>query len=590
MSSEIQKLEIGTVIASRYTVEKSLGSGGMGAVYLAQDSYVNGDLVAIKILHPDLVVDAKQSQRFMREVQLMRKVDHANVVRTYDVGSDGELVFFTMEYVPGRSLEDFIEGQNFPKEKIPQLIMGVAAGLEAIHKANIIHRDLKPANILVLENFQPKITDFGVARPEYSELTAHNEIIGSALYIAPEVWLGTKLTSSVDLYSFGVVLYELTTGTLPFDGDSPASLMRMHLEFKPTPPKEINPEIPVWLNKLILNLLAKTAEDRPRDAAEVIDYVEAQTNTGQRKAVSEDKFINELELAASQLDTGKDKILTPRNKTLVMDSDKVGTEKKKDLKAEILATLLCFAIAATFYFSVDSILTLARESVFSELNSVIMEPFKWNFESLAKLPLASGFLLLVAFKVVFSGAGLYLPIGAACGSLKSTLRLFLLGFVWSSVVALAYFIVGLVSASGNSLLLLSPDGFSLVVSSLRLALASLAIDPKIWTIQKVIFEQGIVFYPEAINPPVVKSILFLQFLPLLALAIITCKMAKFTAWKTTGTILGILSGIFCYFLGGIETEFLFDHSNKFSLATILLIYSVIVFIKRLSVTKVSQRN
>ena len=193
MSSETEKLDIGSVIANRYTIQRSLGAGGMGTVYLAQDSLNNGALVAVKVLHPDLVVDDRQSQRFMREVQLMRKVDHLNVVRTYDVGSDGEIVFFTMEYVPGKSLEAFIEGQSFPRERIPKLILGVAAGLEAIHRAGIIHRDLKPANILVLEDFQPKITDFGVARPEFSELTAHNEIIGSALYIAPEVWPALNL-------------------------------------------------------------------------------------------------------------------------------------------------------------------------------------------------------------------------------------------------------------------------------------------------------------------------------------------------------------------------------------------------------------
>ena len=465
MPIDTDKLEVGTIIAKRNTVEKCLGTGGMGAVYLAQDSFVNGDQVAIKILHPDLVIDAKQSQRFMREVQLMRKVDHANVVRTYDVGSDGDIVFFTMEYVPGKSLEAFIEGQSFPREQITNLIVGVCSGLEAIHKASIIHRDLKPANILVLENFQPKITDFGVARPEYSELTAHNEIIGSALYIAPEVWLGTKLTSSVDLYSFGVVLYELTTGVLPFDGDSPASLMRMHLEFKPTPPKELNPEIPVWLNKLILNLLSKTAEERMRDAADVIDYVQAQTNTGQRKSISEDKFINDLELAASQLDSPKEKVSPAKNKAVVMSYGKAGGNFNRSFGGEVLATSILTLLSAFLYFALNLVLEVGRKSIFPELEAMIADPAKWNFQSLSRLPLSAGFLFLIALKIIVSGGSLFLLLGAATGSLKNTLRLFVLGLIWSSILVLGYLIFGLTNSTESQLQISQPNGFTLVLSA-----------------------------------------------------------------------------------------------------------------------------
>lgn len=583
MSSETENLRTGTVIANRYTVQKTLGKGGMGAVYLAQDSFRNDDSVAIKVLHPDLVADAKQSQRFMREVQLMRKVDHLNVVRTYDVGSDGELVFFTMEFVPGKSLEDFIEGRNFPKEKIPQLITGVAAGLEAIHKLGIIHRDLKPANILILEDFQSKITDFGVARPEYSELTANNEIIGSTLYIAPEVWLGTKLTFSVDLYSFGVVLYELTTGTLPFNGDSPASLMRMHLEFKPAAPKEINPEVPVWLNKLILKLLAKAEEDRPRDAREIIDYVEAQTSTGERKTVSEDKFISTLELEASQLDSCKKEPLISRSKILTLRNGRIGNVPKKTIRDEIFVTLVCLLAVGGLWLVLDRILTLVRKSLFGELEIGIMDPVKWSFESLAALPLAYGFLLLVALKVILSGACLFIPIGAANGGLKSTVKLFLFGFISSSLITLAYLIFGLFESERNRLLLLNPDGFSLVISSLRCALASLAIEPEICSIQKIIFSQGVVFYPEVSSSAGVNMILFLQFLPLVGLALLTCKLARFTSWKMSGVILGILTAVIYFFIGGMETKYLFDHSNQLGLAVIISIYSGLIFVRRLAV-------
>ena len=277
------EIAAGTLINNRYRIERRLGSGGMGSVYLAKDEVLSDELIAIKILHSDLIGDDRQMQRFLREVQLMRRVNQPNVVRTFDVGSDGDLAYFTMEFVPGRPLEDWAGDGSYPLEQIPKLIIEICGGLEAIHKAGVIHRDLKPANILVLKDSSIKITDFGVARPEYSELTAHNEIVGSALYIAPEVWLGTKMTPSVDLYSLGVMLYELVTGTLPFQGDSPAVMMRMHLEYEPEPPKELNSKIPPWLNKLILKLLAKSESDRPRDAREVIEYVKLHGGSGVRE-------------------------------------------------------------------------------------------------------------------------------------------------------------------------------------------------------------------------------------------------------------------------------------------------------------------
>ena len=263
----------GHVVAGRYEIDHPLGTGGMGSVYLAEDQVLGGELVAIKILHSEFAFDERHTQRFLREVQLMRRVNHENVVRTFDVGADGSLVYFTMEYIAGRSLDDMIYDQPFPRSQIPRLIIQVCEGLEAVHGKNIIHRDLKPGNLMVLSSGTVKITDFGVARPEVSELTAHNEIVGSASYMAPEIWLGRAITGSVDLYSLGIILYELTTGELPFDAESPGALMRLHLERPPTPPLERNSSIAPWLNRLILSLLEKSPKDRPGSAREVINIV-----------------------------------------------------------------------------------------------------------------------------------------------------------------------------------------------------------------------------------------------------------------------------------------------------------------------------
>jgi serine/threonine protein kinase len=266
-------LSQGFLIAGRYEIEKPLGTGGMGTVYLVSDRILGEEKVAIKVLHKQYAYEKKYTQRFLREVQLMRRVNHKNVVRTYDVGADGDIVYFTMEYIDGKSVLDHIEARTFPKNQLINTIVQVCEGLEAIHAAGIIHRDLKPGNIILLEDGSIKITDFGVARPETSDLTAHNEVIGSSPYIAPEVWLGDTITSSIDLYSLGVILYELNTGILPFDAESPALVMRMHLDRKPMPPKELNKTVPVWLNKLILKLLEKSPLDRIKNARDIIDYV-----------------------------------------------------------------------------------------------------------------------------------------------------------------------------------------------------------------------------------------------------------------------------------------------------------------------------
>jgi len=364
----------------------------------------------------------------------------------------------------------------------------------------------------------------------------------------------------------------------------------MHLEFQPTPPKELNPEIPVWLNKLILNLLAKTAEERPRNAGEIIDYVEAQINTGQRKSVSEDKFINDLELAASQLSSNKEKFPSARNKTLVMTTSPEGDKPKRSFKGEVLATLICIIVAGIFYYTLDRGLTFLITSLYAELESGIIEPSQWTFESLAKLNLTIGFLVLVGIKAIFSGASLFLPVGAATGSLKSTFRVFLLGVVWCSLVVLATLILGLTKSEDTHLLVANPDGFSLIISSLRLALASVTLDPKIWSVQKVVFEQGAVFYPEVIRPMTAKLNLFFQSLPLFALAILTCKLAKFTAWKTLGILLAGITASVYYFIGGAETGYLFNHSNPTGLIVIIFTYTAIVVITRLFAPKVGRRK
>ena len=276
----------GSLVSGRYTIEKLLGSGGMGCVYVASDRVLGGQHLAVKVLHSDLVRDESLIKRFLREVELMHKVNHPNVVRTFDVGIDGSIVYFTMEFVTGTPLDaivdDSVGREPLSIRRIAHLSMQMADGLAAIHAADILHRDLKPQNILVLEDDTAKITDFGVARPTDSKLTQHSEILGSIHYMAPEVWLGQKLTPAVDLYALGVMMYEMTTGQLPFEGNEAARLMWLHTKQQPKPPRAHRNDTPNWLNQLIMGLLEKSPGQRPKSARDVRAFLQANLdNTSQ---------------------------------------------------------------------------------------------------------------------------------------------------------------------------------------------------------------------------------------------------------------------------------------------------------------------
>lgn len=264
---------VSRLLASSYEVIGLIGSGGMGNVYFARSHELSGKEVAVKVLHPEFANDPTLRARFLREAELLKKVTHPGVVAFYDAKTENGIAYYAMECITGRTLEDHIKKGMFSGEKIPELIIKICEALHAVHSVGIIHRDLKPANIMITDSFDIKLTDFGIARPENSQLTHHNEIVGSVCYIPPEIWIGEDPTLSVDLYSLGVVVYELLTGKVPFDGSSPGDLMRKHLQTLPVPPRELNPKTPLYLNRLTLTLLSKSKFDRPKDALAVIEKI-----------------------------------------------------------------------------------------------------------------------------------------------------------------------------------------------------------------------------------------------------------------------------------------------------------------------------
>ena len=246
----------------------------MGKVYLAEDLILENELVALKILREDLCRDEKHIKRFIREVQLTRKVAHPNVVRTHDIAWNDGIIYFTMEVVEGKTIKDRLHAGKVELTEVIQILSQITKGLASIHECGIIHRDLKPGNIIIAQSGVVKIADFGIARPSFTDLTQQNEVVGSAGYMAPEVWTGGDIDERSDIYSLGVLTYELIVGTLPFDGESATEVMNRHMTYVPQKLDNIDDKIPSWLAELISQMLEKDPADRPASAKEIASIIE----------------------------------------------------------------------------------------------------------------------------------------------------------------------------------------------------------------------------------------------------------------------------------------------------------------------------
>jgi serine/threonine protein kinase len=275
-------LECGLLVSQRYRVERLLGRGGMGEVYLATDTLLSEDLgasyVALKVLRADLSEDESYRKRFLREVAVTRSITHPNVVRTFDVGHTDGLLYFTMEYVEGETLDKRLAHEPLDYARAAAVLAQAAQGLSAIHAAGVVHRDLKPSNLIMNAAGEVKITDFGVARSANSSLTTTHEVIGSLYYLPPEAWKGEDITAQSDVYSLGVVAYELLTGVVPFDGAAAPEIMFKHLEVAPVAPVLFAEAVPGWMSELVISMLEKTPEDRP-DTEHILRRLEGRSSS-----------------------------------------------------------------------------------------------------------------------------------------------------------------------------------------------------------------------------------------------------------------------------------------------------------------------
>jgi serine/threonine-protein kinase len=257
---------INTLFDGRYRIIRKLGSGGMANVYLAEDEDL-GRRVAIKILNDRYANDDLFIERFRREAKSAAALSHPNIVSVYDRGEAEGTYYIAMEVIEGRSLKELIMTRG--PLPIAQALAHTHEILEALrfaHRHGIIHRDIKPHNILIGERL--KVTDFGIARAGASQMTEAGSIMGTAQYLSPEQARGAPVTASSDLYSVGIVLYEMLTGKVPFTGDSAIEIAMKHLNEAPKPPSKIRPEIPEELDQVVLRALAKNPEDRYQSAEE----------------------------------------------------------------------------------------------------------------------------------------------------------------------------------------------------------------------------------------------------------------------------------------------------------------------------------
>jgi eukaryotic-like serine/threonine-protein kinase len=263
-------LKTGSLVAGRYEIIECLGRGGMGKVYKAHDLDIDED-VALKVIRRDIADDPQIIQRFQNELKLARQISHRNVCRMFDLGKDGPTQFITMEYVPGEDLRTTINRMG-PMTVRKALDVGkqICQGLSEAHGLGVIHRDLKPSNVIVDRQGNVRIMDFGIAvSPKTKGLTDAGRTPGTAEYLAPELLKGKPPSAASDIYSLGVILYEVLTGQLPYQGDSTYEVAANHLTGTPKDPTGLNPHIPPALSRVILKCLAKDPAKRFREAGEV---------------------------------------------------------------------------------------------------------------------------------------------------------------------------------------------------------------------------------------------------------------------------------------------------------------------------------
>jgi serine/threonine-protein kinase len=252
----------------------------MAVVFRARDTFTNGNEVAIKMLKDEVACDRVTLKRFKNEFKVENNIRHKNIVDTYGMfkSQDKKKIYIVMEYVKGITLKKYLKtlGGPLPFEYVMSYTYQTLKALKVAHDQGVIHRDIKPQNIMVMRNNQIKVMDFGIAKlPNAETVTMTDKAIGTVYYMSPEQAIGKPVDCRSDIYSVGAMLYELATGTLPFDGETPVSIAVMQINNTPTPPRQINKNIPIGLEQIILYAMNKKPSDRFQSADKMLEYMKA---------------------------------------------------------------------------------------------------------------------------------------------------------------------------------------------------------------------------------------------------------------------------------------------------------------------------
>lgn len=315
----------GQKINDRYQIIKTIGEGGMANVYLAYDTILDRN-VAVKVLRGDLATDEKFVRRFQREALSASSLSHPNIVEVYDVGEDNGSYYIVMEYIEGKHLKQLLKKRgNLTLTEVVDIMLQVTDGMSAAHDSYIIHRDIKPQNIMILENGLIKITDFGIAMALNStQLTQTNSVMGSVHYLPPEQASGKGATIQSDVYSMGILMYELLTGSLPFRGDNAVEIALKHIK-EPFPSvRDKVPNLPQSIENIIMRATAKNVKNRYADAKELHDDLKTALSDSR---ASEPKYI--FKYPEDETDSSKKKKEVINAEIIKEPTEKVKPSKEK---------------------------------------------------------------------------------------------------------------------------------------------------------------------------------------------------------------------------------------------------------------------
>ena len=351
---------VGKYIGSRYEILEKIGNGGMATVYKAKCHVLNR-YVAVKVLKEEFTTDEEFIRRFNVEAQSAAGLTHPNIVSVYDVGHEDGIYYIVMELIQGKTLKQIInEDGALPWKWSVNIAIQIASALEAAHKNNIVHRDIKPHNIIITEDGVAKVTDFGIAKAvSNSTITAFGTTIGSVHYFSPEHARGGFTDAKSDLYSLGVVMYEMLTGRVPFDADTPVSIALKHMQEKAVEPIKLNPSIPFAVNQIIVKAMQKEPSMRYQSATEMLKDLSMALKNPEGGFVTEENIDSNY---TQRIGTITDEMLEEnKKKTTKKKKGKLKEyfEKHPKMKIVMLALLFIIIFVATIFITTKGCLTFS---------------------------------------------------------------------------------------------------------------------------------------------------------------------------------------------------------------------------------------